>query len=104
MPNASVEKPSFLPVKTGMPRGEFKVISSGSRATNLGELMESPYDLCRFLQNRMVHSNMKVGEIARKAHLCHGTVSRMLYGETKDPRLNTVIQLLMAMGCKLYVK
>jgi DNA-binding phage protein len=87
----------------GMKKGELKVFSSGSKATNIGELMNSPLELCAFLRNRIAGSGMKTGEIARIAKLSPSTVSRMLYGDTKDPRLNTVIQLLMALKFKLYV-
>lgn len=107
MSNANVTSiESFVPVKTGMKKGEFQVLSSGSKspkATNIGELMNSPMELCAFLRNRIAGSGMKTGEIARIAKLSPSTVSRMLYGDTKDPRLNTVIQLLMALKFKLYV-
>lgn len=72
--------------------------------TPIGELMDSPIALCSFLRAEIRSSGLKVGALARKANVSHTTISRMLYGETKDPRVNTVIQILRACGRNLYIR
>lgn len=47
-------------------------------------------------------TSMKYIEIASAAGVCPMTVSNIAYGDTKFPRMATVIRILMALGWVVY--
>lgn len=58
-------------------------------------------EACKFLQRELVATKRKWADIAREAGCCGQTVSKVAYGETKSPRLQTTIRLLRVMGFTL---
>ena len=73
------------------------------KPSDFGTLIRSPYELCAFLRDKIAASKMLQKDIAKRAGLCPQTVSRMASGETKDPRLNTAVALLLALNGGIYV-
>lgn len=49
-------------------------------------------------------TSMKFREIADAAGVCPMTVSNIAYGDTKQPRMSTVVRILMALGWTVYAQ
>lgn len=67
---------------------------------------ESPFQACLLLRdeiNSALRAGIRYKEIAEKARLSPGTVSRLADGETKDPRTNTVLVLLRVFGYRVHI-
>lgn len=64
----------------------------------------NPYDMRMYVQSAIRDSKMKYSVLAKKAGVCSQTVSKIASGETKDPRTNTTIKLLFALGKRVYVE
>lgn len=67
---------------------------------------ENTYVVRTLLQGEVIAAikqGQRVSWIARACSLSPGTVSRLAYGETKDPRSNTVIVLLRHFGYKVMI-
>lgn len=67
---------------------------------------DNSYQVCRLLQEEIMYSmkaGVKISHIANKINMSHSTVSRMGYGETKDPRANTILNLLRFYGYKVTI-
>jgi len=47
---------------------------------------------------------VKIRKIAEDTGLCSQTISRLIYGETKFPRFNTMIIILVYLGYQLYAE
>lgn len=64
----------------------------------------NPYDVRVYAQSCIRDSKMKYSILAKKAGVCPQTVSRLASGETKDPRIGTVIRVLFSLGIRLYAE
>ncbi|MER8619186.1 XRE family transcriptional regulator [Mesorhizobium sp. M1409] len=77
-----------------------KKLSSEQEEVELHDIAEA----CAFLQRIIWQTRTKHGKLAAKAGLCPTTVSNIAYGETRLPRLSTVIALLRALGFKILAR
>lgn len=77
------------------------------RKHNRGKIeWENPKQVCDLLQEEISYSiraGMKISHIANQVKMSHGTISRLGYGETKDPRSNTILNLLRFYGYKITI-
>lgn len=53
-------------------------------------------------QRALQSSHLKFYDIAQRSGVCIETVSRLAYGDTKFPRMSTVVRILMALGWTIY--
>jgi len=53
---------------------------------------------------KRMQSGMKIMDVARGTGLCHSTVSKLIYGDTKFPRMNTVLLIMNWLGYDLYAE
>lgn len=53
-------------------------------------------------QRAIRSTHRKFGEIAQMAGVCHSTVARIAYGDTKRPVMATVVRILMALGWSIH--
>lgn len=74
--------------------------SKGTRSVDFS----NPYELRMYAQSCIRDSKMKYSNLAKRAGVCSQTVSRLASGETKDPRIGTVIRVLFALGIRLYAE
>lgn len=49
-------------------------------------------------QRAIRSSHLKFGEVATRAGVCNQTVANIAYGDTKSPRMSTVVRILMVLG------
>jgi predicted transcriptional regulator len=47
-------------------------------------------------------TSLKFKDIASAAGVCDQTVANIAYGDTKSPRMSTVVRILMALGWSIY--
>lgn len=52
-------------------------------------------------QRAIRSSSLKYSEIANRAGIYQQTVAHIAYGDTKSPRMSTVVRILMALGWTL---
>lgn len=71
------------------------------RQTQIVKLDDGPatIELC---QRAIRTSHLKYIEIAQRSGICVATVSNIASGDTKFPRMSTVIRILMALGWEVY--
>lgn len=65
------------------------------------ELDDGPATIA-LCQRAIRSTSMKYGVIADKAGVCPATVTHLAYGDTKVPRMTTVVRILMALGWRVY--
>ena len=65
---------------------------------------ENVYQMRLYLQGLIRDSKIKYSVLAKRADMNPHTVSRIANGDTKDPRTNTTIKLLFALGKRVYVE
>lgn len=56
-------------------------------------------ELCR---RAIRASHLKYFEIAQRSGVCSSAVSKIACGDTRFPRMSTVVRILMAMGWEVY--
>lgn len=59
--------------------------------------LEDTDAVCELLQRELFRFT-SFAEIAAKAGVCDQTVARLAYGETKQPRAQTMVRILKALG------
>ena len=67
---------------------------------------DSTFQVCQLLQEEAMSAivaGAKISDLARRAHILPVTLSRIAYGETKEPRANTIINLLRVFGYKVTI-
>lgn len=74
-----------------------------ARAKHNYREISNPYELCMVLREEISLSKMKYTDIANNAGVSPQTVGRLASGDTKDPRTNTAIRILFALGRPLRV-
>jgi predicted XRE-type DNA-binding protein len=62
------------------------------------------YEVCAFLQHEIQAARLKYTEIARRASCAPSTVSNLASGETKQPRAQTMIGILVALGFEVIAR
>jgi predicted XRE-type DNA-binding protein len=81
---------------------------SGNRPEVIDGRMEFTFaninELCAFVAKEIAFSKMKYSKFAKKADICHGTVSRMANGTTQHPRAETVFAMLRVLGYEVVVR
>lgn len=51
-----------------------------------------------------IQAGAKINKIAEECGLCDATVSKLFYGETKFPRMNTIVKIMLYLGYNLYAR
>lgn len=71
------------------------------RQTQIVKLDDGPatIELCR---RAIRTSHLKYYEIAQRSGVCVQAVSKIAYGDTRFPRMSTVVRILVAMGWTVY--
>lgn len=68
---------------------------------------DSIYKVTQFIQSELmarVRSGVKINKIATAIDMNHQTVSKLAYGETKEPRASTVIRIVHYLGYKVFIR
>lgn len=60
-------------------------------------LLDDAEGVCELLQRELFRFTT-FSEIAARAGVCDQTVARLAYGETKQPRAQTMVRVLKALG------
>lgn len=76
-----------------------------AQSSKLIEVTENTFEnvIATALRQR-VYAGTKIGTIADKTGLCHATVSKIICGDTRFPRMSTVIKLLKFLKFKMYIE
>lgn len=87
-----------------MKAGEIKVAVAGTGGRSMAGMQSitSAYEMCAYMRGAISTGKMQYKEIAKRAGCCTKTVSNLASGETKDPRFNTCVNILRALGHKVY--
>ena len=62
------------------------------------------HELIRTEIREQVHRKVRMYHIAQETGLCVGTISRLVYGPTKYPRMDTIVRILTYLGYRLYAE